>query len=31
MTLLHMLGAPGDGGAETYFVELIRNPALSVS
>ncbi len=24
MTLLHMLGAPGDGGAETYFVELIR-------
>ena len=24
MTLLHLLGAPGDGGAETYFVALIE-------
>jgi len=24
MTVLHLLGSPGDGGAETYFLDLVR-------
>jgi glycosyltransferase involved in cell wall biosynthesis len=24
MTVLHLLGSPGDGGAETYFLHLVR-------
>lgn len=24
MTVLHLLGSPGDGGAETYFLSLVR-------
>jgi glycosyltransferase involved in cell wall biosynthesis len=24
MTLLHLLGSPGDGGAETYFLSLVK-------
>ena len=23
MTVLHLLGSPGDGGAETYFLHLV--------
>ena len=25
MTILHVLGSPGDGGAETYFVDLVTS------
>jgi hypothetical protein len=24
MSVLHLLGTAGDGGAETYFVDLVR-------
>ena len=24
MSVLHLLGSPGEGGAETYFVSLLR-------